>query len=79
MSNFENKLRGRSVSMKEHENINQLLKRFKKKIDDSNVLEDIKQKEAYDKPSIYRKKALASAKARWRKRVKEDQLPPKLY
>lgn len=79
MSNFENKLRGRSVSMKEHENINQLLKRFKRKIDDSNVLEDIKQKEAYDKPSINRKKAMASAKARWRKRVKEDQLPPKLY
>jgi small subunit ribosomal protein S21 len=79
MSNFENKFRGRSVTLKDHENISQLLRRFKKKIDDSNTLEDLKKKEAYDKPSVHRKKAKASAKARWRKRVREDQLPPKLY
>jgi small subunit ribosomal protein S21 len=79
MNNFENKLKGRSVIVKEYENINQVLRRFKKKIDDSDILEDIRNKEHYVKPTTMRKKAKSAAKARWRKKLREEQLPPKLY
>jgi small subunit ribosomal protein S21 len=79
MKDFSNKLTGSTVFVKEHENINQALKRFKKKIDDSGLLEDLRNREAYLKPSIKRKKAASSAKARWQKKLKEQQLPPKLY
>jgi small subunit ribosomal protein S21 len=74
-----NRLKGRSVTIKDHENISQALRRFKKKIDDSNILEDLKDREAYVKPSIRRKKAAGAAKARWMKKLRDQQLPPKLY
>lgn len=76
---FDNKLKGRTVTAKEHENINQLLRRFKKKVEESNVLEDLREHEFYDKPSITRKKAKSAAKARWMKKIRENQLPAKLY
>lgn len=79
MKDFSNKLTGSSVFVKEHENINQALKRFKKKIDDSGLLEELRNRESYIKPSIRRKKAAGAAKARWQKKLKEQQLPPKLY
>lgn len=70
---------GRTVVVKEHENINQALRRFKKKIEESGVLEDLKLKEHYVKPTTKRKKAASSAKARWQKKLREQQLPQKLY
>jgi small subunit ribosomal protein S21 len=77
MENF--KLKGKTVVLKEGENINSALRRFKKKVDDSGLLEDLKNREAYVKPSIRRKKSAASAKARWQKKLRDQQLPPKLY
>lgn len=74
-----NKLKGRTVTLKEHENINQALKRFKKKIDDCGLLEELRNRESYIKPSISRKKAASAAKARWQKKLRENQLPAKLY
>jgi small subunit ribosomal protein S21 len=79
MKDFSNKLTGSTVFVKEHENINQALKRFKKKIDESGLLEELRNRESYIKPSIRRKKAAGSAKARWQKKLKEQQLPTKLY
>lgn len=76
-NNFE--FKGRTVTIKEHENINQALRRFKRKVDDSNVLEVAKSKEAYVKPTLERKKNKAAAKARWRKKLRSEQLPKKLY
>jgi small subunit ribosomal protein S21 len=77
MENF--KLKGRSVTLKEYENINQALKRFKKKIDESGLLEELRNRECYTKPCIGRKKSASAAKARWQKKLREQQLPPKLY
>jgi small subunit ribosomal protein S21 len=73
------RLKGKSVTVKEHENINQALRRFKKKIDDSGLIEDLRNRESYIKPTTRRKKAQAAAKARWQKKLREQQLPPKLY
>jgi small subunit ribosomal protein S21 len=71
--------KGHSVVLKEGENINSALRRFKKKVQDSRLLETLREKEFYEKPTTTRKKAKASAKARWRKQLRDQQLPPKLY
>ena len=80
MAKFENnRLKGNSVVLKEHENINQALRRFKKKIDESGLLEDLRAKEFYEKPTTERKRKKGAAKSRWRKQLRDQQLPPKLY
>lgn len=70
---------GNAVEVREHENINQALRRFKKKIEESGILEDVKKKEFYEKPTSERKRKKSSAKARWRKKLRDQQLPQKLY
>jgi small subunit ribosomal protein S21 len=77
MENF--KLKGKTVVLKDGENINQALRKFKKKIDESGLIEDLKNRECYIKPSIRRKKDAGAAKARWQKKLRDQQLPPKLY
>lgn len=79
MRENSNKLSGSTVFVKENENINSALRRFKKKIDESGLLEELRNRESYIKPSIRRKKAAGSAKARWQKKLRDQQLPPKLY
>lgn len=73
------KLKGKTVVVKDNENINQALRRFKKKIDESGLIEDLRNRESYIKPTTRRKKAAASAKARWQKKLRENQLPKKMY
>lgn len=73
------RLKGKSVLVKDNENINQALRRFKKKIDESGLIEDLRNRESYIKPTTRRKKAQAAAKARWQKKLKENQLPKKMY
>jgi small subunit ribosomal protein S21 len=70
---------GRTVVLKEGENINQALRRFKKKIEDSGVLEELRQKEFYEKPTTKRKRLKGAAKARWNKKLREQQLPKKMF
>jgi small subunit ribosomal protein S21 len=76
---FDKVLKGNRVTVKENENINQALRRFKKKIETSGVLEDIRKKEFYEKPTTERKRKKGAAKARWKKKLREQQLPPKLF
>ena len=70
---------GRTVVLKEGENINQALRRFKKKIEDSGVLEELRQKEFYEKPTAERKRKKAAAAKRHYKRIRSQMLPKKLY
>lgn len=55
------------------------LRKFKKKVEESGILEAVKENMFYEKPTTARKRAKGAAKARWRKKLKNDQLPPKLY
>ena len=73
------KLFGRTVVLKENENINQAIRRFKKKVEDSGVLDDLRAKEFYEKPTTERKRKKGAAKARWNKKLRENQLPKKLF
>lgn len=55
------------------------MRKFKQKIDDSGKLEDIKENMFYEKPTTARKRARGAAKSRWRKKLREQELPKKLY
>jgi small subunit ribosomal protein S21 len=78
MSKFD-KIKGSTVTLKENENINQALRRFKKKVEESGLLDDLRAKEFYEKPTTARKRAKGAAKARWRKKLRDQQLPKKMY
>jgi small subunit ribosomal protein S21 len=73
------KFKGNKVLVRDGENINQALRRFKKKIEESNLLDTLRQKEFYEKPTTARKRAKGAAKARWRKKLRDQQLPKKMY
>lgn len=75
----KNKLKGRRVSVKDNEPLAVALRRFKRKVDESKVLETLRAKEFYEKPTTERKRKKGAARARWRKQLREQQLPPKLY
>ena len=75
----KNKLQGNSVVVKEHENINQALRRFKKKVDESGLLGTLRKKEFYEKPTTKRKRLRGAAEARWRKKLRENELPKKQF
>jgi len=79
MSKLDNKIKGNTVTLKENENINQALRRFKKKVEESGLLDTLRQKEFYEKPTTARKRAKGAAKSRWRKKLKDQQLPKKMY
>jgi len=74
-----NKLKGKTVVVKENENISQALRRFKKKVDESGLMDDLRRRESYIKPTEQRKKAKGAAKARWKKKLRDQLIPPKLY
>ena len=76
---YQKKSKGTGVTVKDNENINQTLRRFKRKVDDAGILEDLKKKEFYEKPTTARKRKKGAAKSRWRKQLRDQQLPPKLY
>lgn len=59
--------------------VEQALRKFKKKIADSGKLQDLREREFYEKPTTARKKAASAAKNRWRKKLAAQELPKKLY
>ena len=71
--------KGSTIHVKEHENINQALRRFKKKVEESGVLETLRKKEFYEKPTTERKRKKAAGRARFLKKLEKEQLPKKLY
>jgi small subunit ribosomal protein S21 len=69
----------RGLGVEVGDNFNSALRKFKKKVDDSGLLEDLRAKMFYEKPTTERKRKKGAAKARWRKQLRSQQLPPKLY
>jgi ribosomal protein S21 len=53
MAKFENRLKGNTVTLKENENITQALRRFKKKVEESGVLEALRKKEFYESGEVW--------------------------
>jgi small subunit ribosomal protein S21 len=73
-----NKLHGRSVTVTDG-NVEKALRKFKKKMQSSRVLDDLRLKEHYVKPTTQRKMKKSAAKNRWRKQLADQALPKKLY
>lgn len=74
-----NKRRGIGVTVKDNENINQALKRFKRKVSDSGKLEDLRKKEFYEKPTAKRKREKGAARARWLKKLEKLEIESKTF
>lgn len=55
------------------------LRTFKKKVEESGLLKEVKDRQQYVKPSIKRKLAKSAAKKRWQKKLSQDSLPKKEY
>ena len=65
--------------MVQDNHVDRALRKLKKKIQAAGVLEDLRQREHYVKPTTERKRKKGAAKSRWRKQLRDQQLPPKLY
>ncbi len=55
------------------------LRKFKQKVEDSGVLETVKAKMFYEKPTTERKRKKGAAKARWNKKLRDQALPKKMF
>ena len=60
-------------------NVEKALRKFKKKVQESGFLEELRARETYEKPTTERKRKKGAAKARWRKQLRSQQLPKKQY
>lgn len=59
--------------------INVALRKFKQKIDDSGILEEVKDRLHFEKPTTERKRKKGAARARWLKKLRDNELPKKMY
>ena len=55
------------------------MRKFKKKVQTSGILQDLRDRETYTKPTTRRKIKAAAARARWRKHLQSQTLPTKNY
>ena len=62
-----------------NDQVEKALRKFKKKVSDSGLLQDLRERECYVKPTTRRKQAKSAAKRRWQKKLQSEQLPKKLY
>lgn len=66
-------LTGRKVFVKEG-NVEKALRKFKKKISDSGILLELRERETFTKPSVQKKVAKAMAKKRWKKQLAQQNM-----
>jgi small subunit ribosomal protein S21 len=79
MKDHNKMVNGSTVYVKDGEPIERALRKFKKKIQDSGLLQELRDREFYEKPTTARKRAKSAAKNRWRKELAKQQLPKKLF
>ena len=71
-------VKGTTVYVK-NDNVEQAMRKFKKNIQDSGLILDLRARESYEKPTLKRKRKAAAAKQRWKKKLSSQLLPTKLY
>jgi ribosomal protein S21 len=72
-------IKGRSVIVGSDGNVEKALRKFKKKIIELNLLQEVRDREQYVKPTTQRKMAKSQAQRRWQKYLRDQSLPKKLY
>jgi ribosomal protein S21 len=70
--------KGRRVQVTDG-NVDKALRKFKKKIAEQNLLQEVRDRQEFVKPTTQRKMDKNKAKSRWKKYLRDQQLPPKLY
>ena len=68
-----------SVRVRENEPFEAALRRFKRTLEKTGLLTELRAREFYEKPTSERKRKKAAAVKRHYKRLRSQQLPPKLY
>ena len=68
-----------SVRVKENEPFDVALRRFKRLIEKTGLLNDLRAREFYEKPTWERKRKAAAAVKRQYRRLRNQTLPAKLY
>jgi small subunit ribosomal protein S21 len=72
------KFTGRSVIVADG-NVEKAMRKFKKKMQNSGLLLELRERETYVKPTTRRKIKKGQARSRWRKYVQSQKLPPRQY
>lgn len=62
-----------------NDQVEKALRKFKKKVQESGLLQGLREREFYEKPTTARKKAKSQARRRWQKKLQAESLPKKLY
>jgi small subunit ribosomal protein S21 len=71
-------IRGRKVIVQDG-NVDKALRKFKKKISEDGLLQELQERQFYTKPTVKKKLAKSQAKRRWQKHLNSQQLPKKLF
>lgn len=65
-------LKGLAVEVRNND-VNFALRKFKKRVQEDGILQDLRKREFFEKPSETRKKAKAAGRARWLKKLRKRQ------
>lgn len=68
-----------NIRIKENEPFEVAMRRFKRAIEKTGLLTELRAREFYEKPTNERKRKLAAAVKRQYKHMRSQTLPPKLY
>ena len=67
------------IRVKENEPFEVAIRRFKRAIEKTGLLTELRSREFYEKPTSERKRKLSAAVKRHHKRIRSQMLPPKMY
>ena len=59
------------VIAKKNEPFEKLVRRFKRAVEKDDILNELRKREYYEKPTVSRKRAKAAAKKRWERKLSE--------
>ncbi|QDQ28348.1 30S ribosomal protein S21 [Chitinimonas arctica] len=68
-----------NVRLKENEPFEVAMRRFKRAVEKTGLLTELRAREFYEKPTTERKRKLAAAVKRHYKRIRSQMLPKKYY
>ena len=68
-----------AIRLKENEPFEVAIRRFKRTVEKTGLLTELRAREFYEKPTAERKRKLAAAVKLHHKRMRSQTLPPKLY
>lgn len=72
------KAEGRKVIVHDG-NVEKALRKFKKKISEDGLLQELLERQFYTKPTVKKKVSKAQAKKRWQRYLQNQELPKKLF